>query len=111
MRLKLSAAKSITPLRPPSLPLQIAPKLVPGWVAEGLLSTMTLPTGAASKLNRIRSEESITSAAKAAVEIRSNALKPLKRLLIIGFGTATEREGRVFIGTRMTSTGLIFGHL
>src|SRR5438045_9797621 len=78
MRLGLGALKSITPERLLSLALQTARKFVPGCVAEGLLSTMTLLTGAASKLNRKRNEESITSAANRGVTLEVTSTKALR---------------------------------
>src|SRR5215813_13059627 len=78
IRLGFGAVKSITPLRPSSSALQVAAKLVPGWVADGLLSTMTLLTGAASKLNRIRSDASITSAPKAGSRLKTLETKPMR---------------------------------
>src|SRR5207253_3754426 len=80
MRFRMGALKSITPLRPFSLAVQIAPMFVPGWVPEGLLSTMTLLAGAESKLKRRRSEASITSAARTGLELETiNTNEPRTR--------------------------------
>src|SRR6185369_9736819 len=78
MRLGIGALKSITPFRPPSLALQVAPKLVPGWAAAGLLSTMTLPAGAESKLNRIRNPL-VTSCAKTSLNLASTSKAKARR--------------------------------
>src|SRR5438552_15290876 len=95
MRLGVGDLKSITPERLLSLALQTARKLVPGCVAEGLLSTMTLLTGAASKLNLMRKEASITSAAKAGLRLETtnrSAVKTRENVCI------SKGERRFFIG-------------
>src|SRR5258708_25961245 len=89
MRLAIGALKSITPLRAPSLALQVAPKLAPGWVVDGLVSTMTLLTGAESKLNRRRSESSITSCALKGYWLETTSAKAVRtrgRDLVSGSG-------------------------
>src|SRR5258708_4943567 len=57
-------SKLMTPVRVPSVAAQAAEVFAPGWPPAGLVSAITPPTGAASKLKRKTNEASMTSATR-----------------------------------------------